>query len=284
MKLIHPQETVRIIQENEFHFQKRFGQNFLIDENILKKIIDCSHITNEDFVLEIGPGIGTLTESLCNTASFVSCVEIDSKLIPILQNTLKDYSNVEIIQHDFLKLNIREFINNRSSGRPVKVVANLPYYITTPIIMSLLESKVKLTSVTIMVQQEVAQRICALPGSKDYGSLSLFIQYYTSPKIIASVPPTCFIPRPSVSSSILYLDFLSNPPVDVKNPDKLFSIIRASFSQRRKTLANALSANLRIPKNDILTTLQGLSLQKEIRGEDLSLYEFAVISDRLPDF
>lgn len=280
-KLINPQETIQTIQENAFHFQKRFGQNFLIDENVLTNIISRSEITKEDCVLEIGPGIGTMTQALSEAAGHVIAVEIDANLIPILQETLGACSNVTIIHADILKTDIRALADTYNQGKPIKVVANLPYYITTPIIMSLFESHVPLYSITIMIQKEVADRIRALPSSKDYGALSLAVQYYAEPEIIQQVPPSCFIPRPGVGSAVVRLKRFDTPPVIVQDERWMFSIIKAAFGQRRKTLQNALFSGLGIDKTVIAEKLTEMSLSPLSRGEALSLSEFALLSDHL---
>ncbi len=280
-KLISPQETINIIKKNDFRFQKRFGQNFLIDANVLQNIITSSEITKEDCVLEIGPGIGTMTQALAEAAGHVVAVEIDQNLIPILQETLRDYSNVTIIHADVLKLDLNEVIMTYNSGKPVKVVANLPYYITTPIIMGLFESKAAIKSITVMVQKEVADRMQSGPGSKDYGALSLAVQYYSDPQIVQLVPANCFIPRPNVGSAVIRLLRFSEPPVSCKDPSFMFKVIKAAFGQRRKTLLNSLSGGLDIPKDQTLQALNTLHLSETIRGEALTLSQFAALSDLL---
>lgn len=280
-KLINPQETIRIIQKNNFHFQKRFGQNFLIDENVLRNIIVSSEITKEDCVLEIGPGIGTMTQALCDAARHVVTVEIDGSLIPILRETLADYDNVTILNDDVLKLDLPKLIGEQNDGKPVKVVANLPYYITTPIIMGLFESHAPLQSVTVMVQKEVADRMQAGPGTKDYGALSLAVQYYSEPKIVQLVPPHCFIPRPNVGSAVIRLLRHIVPPVETEDEDFLFRVIHAAFGQRRKTLTNALYGGMKLPKEKTLAALSALSLPENIRGEALSLPQFAALAELL---
>lgn len=280
-KLINPQETIRIIQKNNFHFQKRFGQNFLIDENVLRNIIVSSEITKEDCVLEIGPGIGTMTQVLCDAAGHVVTVEIDGSLIPILRETLADYDNVTILNDDVLKLDLPKLIGEQNDGKPVKVVANLPYYITTPIIMGLFESHAPLQSVTVMVQKEVADRMQAGPGTKDYGALSLAVQYYSEPKIVQLVPPHCFIPRPNVGSAVIRLLRHIVPPVETEDEDFLFRVIHAAFGQRRKTLTNALYGGMKLPKEKTLAALSALSLPENIRGEALSLPQFAALAELL---
>ncbi len=280
-KLIHPQETIRVIQDNAFRFQKRFGQNFLIDENVLRNIIESSQITKDCCVLEIGPGIGTMTQALCEAAGAVIAVEIDANLIPILKETLRDYDNVTLIHNDVLKLDLKEVLREHSGGRPVKVVANLPYYITTPIIMGLFESHAPIDSITVMVQKEVADRMKSGPGSKDYGALSLAVQYYAQPEIVQLVPPNCFIPRPNVGSAVIRLLRFPAPPVTVSDEAYLFSVIRAAFGQRRKTLLNALAGGLSIPKEKTAAALQALGLSENIRGEALTLEQFAALSEEL---
>ncbi|SFG72153.1 16S rRNA (adenine(1518)-N(6)/adenine(1519)-N(6))-dimethyltransferase RsmA [Oribacterium sp. WCC10] len=283
-KLINPQETIRIIQKNDFKFQKRFGQNFLIDEGVLLNIITSSEITKSDCVLEIGPGIGTMTQALAEAAGHVIAVEIDANLIPILNETLKDYTNVTIIHSDVLKLDLNDIINTYNDGKPIKVVANLPYYITTPIIMGLFESNAPLYSITVMVQKEVADRMQAVPGTKDYGALSLAVQYYSNPEIVQLVPPNCFIPRPNVGSAVIRLTRHSVPPVNVSDDKWLFKIIKSAFGQRRKTLLNSLSSGAGIPKDATLEVLHKMDLSETIRGEALSLMEFATLSDNLISF
>lgn len=235
-KLSNPKKTIEVIQKHGFDFQKKFGQNFLIDPHVLDKIIAAAGITKDDFVLEIGPGIGTMTQYLAEAAREVTAVEIDRNLIPILEETLAEYDNVTVINQDILKLDLEALSQEKNGGRPIKVVANLPYYITTPIIMGLYESHVPVNSITVMVQKEVAQRMQAGPGSKDYGALSLAVQYYASPYIAANVPPNCFMPRPNVGSAVIHLESYQNPPVSVKDEKLMFALIRASFNQRRKTL------------------------------------------------
>lgn len=284
-KLSNPQETIAVLKEHQFTFQKKYGQNFLIDPRVLDKIIEAADIGPEDFVLEIGPGIGTMTQYLCERARKVCAVEIDRKLIPILKETLKDYDNVDIIHNDILKVDIREIVDRENEGRPIKVVANLPYYITTPIIMTLFENEVPLASVTVMVQKEVAARMQAGPGSKDYGALSLAAQYYAEPYIAAFVPPNCFIPRPAVGSAVIRLTRHKEKPVEVKDPQFMFKLIRASFNQRRKTLQNGLynASDLKIPKEKVVEALESMGLPGNIRGEKLTLDQFALLSDRLGD-
>lgn len=279
----NPQNTIEILQKYQFSFQKKFGQNFLIDTRVLDKIIRAAEITKEDMVLEIGPGIGTMTQYLAEAAGKVIAVEIDRNLIPILSETLSMYDNVRIINGDVLKLDIRKLAEEENQGRPIKVVANLPYYITTPIIMGLFEGQVPVESITVMVQKEVADRMQTGPGSKDYGALSLAVQYYAKPYIVANVPPNCFMPRPKVGSAVIRLTRHDTPPVQVKDEGLMFEIIRASFNQRRKTLANGLnnSSRLSYPKEVIAEAVEKLGKGPSIRGEALTLEEFARLSDIL---
>lgn len=278
-----PQNTIEVLQKYKFNFQKKFGQNFLIDTHVLDKIILAANITKDDFVLEIGPGIGTMTQYLAAAAREVCAVEIDKSLIPILNDTLKDYDNVRIINEDILKVDIQKIADERNQGRPIKVVANLPYYITTPIIMGLFESHVPVESITVMVQKEVADRMQVGPGTKDYGALSLAVQYYAEPYIVANVPPNCFMPRPKVGSAVIRLTRHSQPPVQVKNEKLLFQIIRASFNQRRKTLANGLKnyEGLSFDKETIEKAIVECGFSPSVRGEALSLEEFAALSNVL---
>ena len=281
----NPQNTIEILQKYNFNFQKKFGQNFLIDEHVLDKIIRAAEITKDDYVLEIGPGIGTMTQYLACAAREVTAVEIDRALIPILEDTLKEYDNVSIINEDILKVDIAALAKEKNGGRPIKVVANLPYYITTPIIMGLFEKHVPLLSVTVMVQKEVADRMQVGPGTKDYGALSLAVQYYAEPYIVANVPPNCFIPRPGVGSAVIRLNRYQEPPVKVKDEQLMFRLIRASFNQRRKTLQNGIanSGELSFAKEQIAKALESLGISANIRGESLSLAEFAALSDILTD-
>ena len=254
----NPTNTIAILQKYNFNFQKKFGQNFLIDANILQNIIDAAEVTKDDCVLEIGPGIGTMTQYLCENAREVVAVEIDKKLIPILENdTLAAYDNITIINEDILKVDINKIVQEKNAGKPIKVVANLPYYITTPIIMGLFESHVPLDSITIMVQKEVADRMQVGPGTKDYGALSLAVQYYAKPKVMLTVPASCFMPRPNVDSAVIKLTRHTQPPVDVKNEKLMFNIIRAAFNQRRKTLVNSLNnaSGLSVNKEQILKNI-----------------------------
>ena len=273
--------TIEISQKYQFAFQKRFGQNFLIDPHVLDKIIRAAEVTKEDCVLEIGPGIGTMTQYLAEAAGRVVAVEIDSNLIPILNETLKDYQNVTIINDDILKVDIPRLAQEYNGGRPVKVVANLPYYITTPIIMGLFEGEVPLDSITVMVQKEVADRMKVGPGSKDYGALSLAVQYYAQPYLVANVPPNCFIPRPGVGSAVIRLTRHKEPPVQADDPKLMFRLIRASFNQRRKTLQNGLSNSpeLSFTKEQIAAGIESLGLSPSVRGEALSLEQFAALSN-----
>ena len=280
-----PQETIAILQKYGFHFQKKYGQNFLIDPRVLDKIIDAAEIGPDDFVLEIGPGIGTMTQCLAEKAREVYAVEIDSKLIPILEDTLKAYDNVTILNEDIMKVDIAALAEQRNGGKPIKVVANLPYYITTPIIMALFEKKVPLESVTVMVQKEVADRMQVGPGTKDYGALSLAVQYYAKPYIVANVPPNCFIPRPAVGSAVIRLSRHAKPPVEVRDPALMFRLIRASFNQRRKTLQNSLynSSELQVSKEQVAAALESMGLLSTVRGEKLTLEQFAKLSDLLQE-
>ena len=282
-ELGNPQNTIEVLQKYRFNFQKKFGQNFLIDTHVLDKIIDASGVTEDDFVLEIGPGIGTMTQYLCERAREVVAVEIDKNLIPILSDTLKNYSNVTVINEDILKLDICKLAEEKNQGKPIKVVANLPYYITTPIIMGLFESHVPLDSITIMVQKEVAERMQEGPGSKEYGALSLAVQYYAKPEIVANVPPNCFMPRPNVGSAVIRLTRHEKPPVEVEDEKLMFRIIRASFNQRRKTLANGLnnSPEIHLPKEVIQESIVSLGVPENIRGEALSLEQFAELSNEI---
>lgn len=284
-KLSNPQVTIDIIKKYDFAFQKKYGQNFLIDAHVIEKIIRAADITKDDMVLEIGPGIGTMTQYLAESAGKVFAVEIDKKLIPILEETLADYDNVTVINEDILKLDIAKLVAEENQGRPVKVVANLPYYITTPIIMGLFESHVPLHSLTVMVQKEVADRMQAEPGTKDYGALSLAVQYYAKPYIAANVPLNCFIPRPNVGSAVIKLTRYENLPVVAKDEALMFQLIRASFNQRRKTLQNGIAnaGNLNFSKTQVLNALEKMNLSPNVRGESLSLAEFAALSDILSE-
>jgi len=279
----NPKNTIEIIQKYEFMFQKKFGQNFLIDTHVLEKIISSAGVTKEDCVLEIGPGIGTMTQYLAENARQVVAVEIDKNLIPILGETLAGYDNVTVINEDILKVDIKEIAEKYNDGRPIKVVANLPYYITTPIIMGLFESGVPIDNITVMVQKEVADRMQEGPGSKDYGALSLAVQYYAKPEIVANVPPNCFIPRPNVGSAVIRLTRHKEMPVKVNDAEHMFRIIRASFNQRRKTLQNGLNNSPEIPysKEKILAAIERMGLPATVRGEALSLEQFAQLSDIL---
>lgn len=282
-KLSNPRKTIEIIQKYEFAFQKKFGQNFLIDAHVLDKIIAAADITGDDFVLEIGPGIGTMTQYLAESAGQVVAVEIDRMLIPILKETLSSYDNVTVIHEDIMKLDIGKLVRERNGGKPMKVVANLPYYITTPIIMGLFESHVPIDSITVMVQKEVAQRMQALPGTKDYGALSLAVQYYAEPYLAANVPPNCFMPRPNVGSAVIRLTRHREQKVSVKDEELMFRIIRASFNQRRKTLQNGLnnSPEITAAKEQIAGAIAALGLPAGVRGEALTLEQFAALSDIL---
>lgn len=278
-----PQHTIAVLQKYNFHFQKKFGQNFLIDTHVLERIISEAGVTKDDFVVEIGPGIGTMTQYLCEAAGAVAAVEIDKNLIPILNDTLSDYDNVEIINEDILKVDIAALAQEKNGGRPIKVVANLPYYITTPIIMGLFESHVPIESITVMVQKEVAERMQCGPGSKDYGALSLAVQYYATPQIVANVPPNCFMPRPNVGSAVIRLTRHDNPPVEVIDERLMFRLIRASFNQRRKTLVNGLknASDLSYSKEQIEAAIAAIGQPLTIRGEALTLEEFAQLANEL---
>ena len=280
----NPQNTIDILKKYEFMFQKRFGQNFLIDTHVLEKIIKSAEITKDDLVLEIGPGIGTMTQYLCENAREVIAVEIDKNLIPILENdTLAEYDNVTVINEDILKLDLNKLVEEKNGGNRIKVVANLPYYITTPIIMGLFESHVPLQNITVMVQKEVADRMQAGPGSKDYGALSLAVQYYATPYIAANVPQNCFMPRPNVGSAVIRLTLHEEPPVKVKDESFLFALIRASFNQRRKTLVNGLTnaSELNLSKEQVQEALEKMGLSATVRGEALTLEQFAELSNLL---
>lgn len=280
-RLGNPKNTIEVIQKYEFAFQKKFGQNFLIDTHVLDKIIRAAGVTKEDMVLEIGPGIGTMTQCLAEAAGRVVAVEIDSNLIPILKDTLKDYDNITVINEDILKVDIKKLAEEYNGGRPIKVVANLPYYITTPIIMGLFESEVPIDNITVMVQKEVADRMQTGPGSKDYGALSLAVQYYAEPYIVANVPPNCFIPRPNVGSAVIRLTRHQKPPVEVKDSGLMFRLIRASFNQRRKTLQNGLnnSSELHYSKKQIARAIESLGVPATVRGEALTLEQFARLAN-----
>ena len=282
-KLSNPQRTIEVIKKYEFCFQKKFGQNFLIDGHVLDKIIAGAGVTKDDMVLEIGPGIGTMTQYLAEAAGKVVAVEIDRNLLPILQETLADYDNIKVIHADVLSLDLEKLVQEENGGRPIKVVANLPYYITTPIIMALFEQHVPLANVTVMVQKEVAARMKSGPGSKDYGALSLAVQYYAEPYIVANVPCNCFMPRPNVDSAVIRLTRYEEPPVQVKDEKMLFKIIRASFNQRRKTLQNGLnnSSELNFTKDQIAAAIAEAGFSPSVRGEALTLEQFAKLTDIL---
>ena len=281
----NPQNTIEILQKYHFNFQKKFGQNFLIDTHVLEKIISAAGITKDDMVLEIGPGIGTMTQYLAEAAGKVAAVEIDKNLIPILEDTLSEYDNVMVINDDVLKVDIRGLVEKENGGRPVKVVANLPYYITTPIIMGLFEGNVPVESITVMVQKEVADRMQVGPGTKDYGALSLAVQYYAKPEIVANVPPNCFMPRPKVGSAVITLNCLEATPVEVKNEKLMFKLIRASFNQRRKTLVNGIrnSGDFSLSKEEIEDVFNRCDLPLNIRGEALTLEQFAMLANCIYD-
>ncbi len=278
----NPQNTIAVLNKYGFNFQKKFGQNFLIDTHVLEKIIRAAKITKDDFIVEIGPGIGTMTQYLCEAAREVVAVEIDKNLIPILENdTLSEYDNVTIINQDILKLDLNQLVQERNNGKPVKVVANLPYYITTPIIMGLFENETPIENITVMVQKEVAQRMQVGPGTKDYGALSLAVQYYAEPYIVANVPPNCFMPRPNVGSAVIQLTKHKEKPVQVKDEKLMFKLIRASFNQRRKTLQNGLnnSNELSFTKEEIISAIEEAGFSPTIRGEALTLEDFARLAD-----
>lgn len=279
----NPGSTIAVLQKYNFNFQKKYGQNFLIDSNILKRIVAGAGITKEDVVLEIGPGIGTMTQYLAEAAKKVIAIEIDDKLIPILQDTLSGYDNVRVIHRDVLKVDLNALSQEENGGQPFKVVANLPYYITTPIIMGLFEQKVPVKSITVMVQKEVADRMQVGPGNKDYGALSLAVQYYAKPEIILEVSPGCFMPRPNVSSKVVHLTKHQTPPVEVKDEALMFSLIRAAFNQRRKTLVNGLknAEQLSFSREEIEAALAKLGLSPAVRGETLTLEQFALLSNLL---
>lgn len=281
----NPKNTIEILNKYSFVFQKKYGQNFLIDTRVLEKIIDAAEITKEDFVLEIGPGIGTMTQYLAEAAGHVTAVEIDRNLIPILEDTLSGYDNVTILNEDVLKVDIRRLAEEQNGGRPIKVVANLPYYITTPIIMGLFESHVPLESITVMVQKEVADRMQVGPGTKDYGALSLAVQYYARPYLVANVPPNCFMPRPRVGSAVIRLTRYEKPPVETTDEKRMFRIIRASFNQRRKTLVNGLGNSLEVQasRDDVTAALRQMGLPAAVRGETLTLEQFAQLSNLLKE-
>jgi len=277
-----PQNTIEVLQKYHFNFQKRFGQNFLIDSTVLNRIVEASGITEEDCVLEIGPGFGTMTQYLAEKAGKVVAVEIDKKLIPILEDTLSEYPNVTVLQSDILKVDLNDLVKEYNQGRPIKVVANLPYYITTPIIMTLLEEAVPVENITVMVQKEVADRMQVGPGTKDYGALSLAVQYYAKPETMANVPPNCFMPRPSVGSAVVRLTKYTSPPVKTENPAFMFSLIRASFNHRRKTLVNGLiGGGLELTREMVQDALRGMGLSETVRGEALTLSQFAELADKL---
>ena len=279
----NPKNTIEVLQKYHFNFQKKYGQNFLIDPHVLDKIIGESGIEKEDMILEIGPGIGTMTQYLAEAAREVVAIEIDKNLIPILEDTLSEYKNITVINQDVLKVDLRKLVMEKNQGRPIKVVANLPYYITTPIIMELLENKLPIESITIMVQKEVAERMQQTPGSKEYGALSLAVQYYAKPEIVANVPPNCFMPRPKVGSAVIRLTLHQNPVIEVEDEEFMFRLIRASFNQRRKTLINGIgnAPNINVGKEEVKAALEEMGLSENIRGEMLSLEEFARLSNLL---
>lgn len=280
-----PQNTIAVLQKYQFHFQKKFGQNFLIDKRVLGRIMDAAEIGKEDCVIEVGPGIGTMTQYLAERAREVVAVEIDKMLIPILEDTLSAYGNVTVLNEDILKVDIGALVQEKNHGQPVKLVANLPYYITTPIIMGLLESDVPIESITVMVQKEVAERMQAKPGTKDYGALSLAVQYYAKAEVVANVPQNCFIPRPQVGSAVIRLTCYEKPPVEVKDAGRMFSVIRAVFNQRRKTMVNSIAnaKELGVSKEQALSALERMGESQTVRGETFSLIQFAQFTDFLLD-
>ncbi|WP_167957162.1 16S rRNA (adenine(1518)-N(6)/adenine(1519)-N(6))-dimethyltransferase RsmA [Anaerosporobacter faecicola] len=282
-KLANPQNTIEVLKKYNFVFQKKFGQNFLIDTHVLEKIVTAAGVTKDDFVLEIGPGIGSMTQYLCEHAREVVAVEIDTALIPILKNTLSSYDNVTVLNEDILKVDINKLAQEKNQGKPIKVVANLPYYITTPIIMGLFESHVPIDNITVMVQKEVADRMQVGPGTKDYGALSLAVQYYAEPYIVANVPPNCFMPRPNVGSAVIRLTTHKEIPVQVDDEKLMFRLIRASFNQRRKTLVNGLnnSPEIHVDKEVIIKAIEKLDVSPTIRGEALDLQQFAKLSNAI---
>lgn len=279
------QNTQAVIAKHNFSIQKKYGQNFLIDEHVLNKIIAAAELTEDDYVIEIGPGIGTMTQRMAPLCKHVTAIEIDKELIPILKDTLSEYDNVDVINEDVLKVDLKKLIDERNDGRPVKVVANLPYYITTPIIMGLLETKIPIKTITVMVQKEVADRMMVGPGTKDYGALSLAVQFYAEPYIVANVPQNCFIPRPNVGSAVIRLTCHENPPVKVKDENLMFKLIRASFNQRRKTLVNGIAnfTELSYTKEQVANALSICGLSENIRGEALDLEKFALLADTLKE-
>ncbi|MDE5820749.1 MAG: 16S rRNA (adenine(1518)-N(6)/adenine(1519)-N(6))-dimethyltransferase RsmA [Lachnospiraceae bacterium] len=280
-----PQNTIAVLQKYQFHFQKKFGQNFLIDKRVLGRIMDAAEIGKDDCVIEVGPGIGTMTQYLAERAREVVAVEIDKMLIPILEDTLSAYGNVTVLNEDILKVDIGALVQERNHGQPVKLVANLPYYITTPIIMGLLESDVPIESITVMVQKEVAERMQAKPGTKDYGALSLAVQYYANAEVVANVPQNCFIPRPQVGSAVIRLTCYEKPPVEVKDAGLMFAVIRAVFNQRRKTMVNSIAnaRELGVSKEQALSALDRMGESQTVRGETFSLMQFAQFTDFLFD-
>jgi len=277
------QSTQAVISKHNFSIQKKYGQNFLIDEHVLNKIIAAAELTEDDYVIEIGPGIGTMTQRMAPLCKHVTAIEIDKELIPILSETLSEYDNVDVINEDVLKVDLKSLINERNDGKPVKVVANLPYYITTPIIMGLLETDIPIDTITVMVQKEVADRMMVGPGTKDYGALSLAVQYYAKPYIVANVPQNCFIPRPNVASAVIRLTCHREPPVTVKDEQLMFKLIRASFNQRRKTLVNGIAnfSELSFTKEQVAEALISIGLSDTVRGETLDLEKFALLADEL---
>ena len=279
----NPARTKEVLSKYNMSAKKKFGQNFLIDSNVLNDIVDASGVTKDDCVLEIGPGIGSLTQYLAEAAKRVIAVEIDKSLIPILDDTLSEYDNVTVINEDILKVDIDKIIEEYNDNKKIKVVANLPYYITTPIIMKLFESGAPIESVTVMVQKEVADRMSMGPGNKDYGSLYLAVGFYASAELVMDVPPSSFIPQPGVGSAVVHLKRFDKPAVEVKDEKYMFEIIRTSFNQRRKTLSNSLANNsaLRVSREQVQEALVSMGLNEKIRGEVLTLSQFASLSDIL---
>ena len=277
------QSTQAVINKHNFSIQKKYGQNFLIDEHVLNKIIAAAELTEDDYVIEIGPGIGTMTQRMAPLCKHVTAIEIDKELIPILSETLSEFDNVDVINEDVLKVDLKSLINEKNDGKAVKIVANLPYYITTPIIMGLLETNIPINTITVMVQKEVADRMMVGPGTKDYGALSLAVQYYAEPYIVANVPQNCFIPRPNVASAVIRLTCHENPPVTVKDEGLMFKLIRASFNQRRKTLVNGIAnfSELSFSKEEVARALVNIGLNENVRGETLDLENFALLADEL---
>ncbi|MBQ7242555.1 MAG: 16S rRNA (adenine(1518)-N(6)/adenine(1519)-N(6))-dimethyltransferase RsmA [Firmicutes bacterium] len=281
-KIATPARTREILEENGFTIKKGYGQNFLIDGNILERIIEAGNITKDDFVMEIGPGLGGLTQYLCENAKEVLAVEIDKSAIPILEKNLSRYENLTIINADILKVDIAELLKDKKN---IKIAANLPYYITTPVIMELLERRLNIESITVMVQKEVAQRMQAKPGSPDYGALSLAVEFYSEAHINMVVKPTCFIPRPKVDSAVITMKIRDEKPVNVGDEELLFRIIKSAFGQRRKTLVNSIynQCGFDMSKEELADILNGIGFDERIRGEALSLEDFARLTEAITD-